>query len=214
MLNEIIEIPPMVAHQYLIPGDQGYLLVDTGLPDNYTYLISFLKKKNISLDSIRLVIITHADADHFGSLSKLESDYPDMISSTSQMEADAIVLGQSSRELKHSNKLKELASHLLRPFLAVAPARIDHILSIGEILPYLGGLEVLDTSGHTPGHISLWSKATKTLFSGDSIRISRRLLSPSSGSNTWDEEKAQISFDRQLSLQPDHIYGGHGIWHR
>lgn len=214
MLNEIVEIPPVVAHQYLVSGDQGYLLIDTGLPNNYTHLISFLNQKNISLNSIEMVVITHADADHYGSLPKLKNEYPSLISSSSQIEAAAISIGKSSREVRNTNKIKGFASLLLRPILQVEPTRIDRILLVGEELPYLGGLEVLETSGHTPGHISLWSESTRTLFSGDSIRISGRHLSPSAGSNTWNEEKARISFEKQLSLQPDRIFGGHGTWQR
>ena len=42
-------------------------------------------------------------------------------------------------------------------------------LSDGQILPVLGGLRVIETLGHTPGHISLFAPSAGILFCGDSI---------------------------------------------
>jgi glyoxylase-like metal-dependent hydrolase (beta-lactamase superfamily II) len=213
-MNEIFEIPPIVSHQYLVSGVSGYLLIDTGLPNNFEHLRTFLQGKKLSFADIEMIVITHADGDHFGCLSRIQKEYPSLISASSQLEADAISIGKSSRELKSKYLFKRILTNIISPLFSTDPARIERILTIGEELPYLGGLEIIDSLGHTPGHISLWSKSTRTLFSGDSIRINHNKLSPSSGDNTWDEELSRISFDKQLSLQPDRIYGGHGTWHR
>lgn len=213
-MNEIIEIPPIVSHQYLVSGVNGYLLIDTGLPNNFEHLRKFLQGNKLSFTDIEMVVITHADGDHFGCLSRIQKEFPSLISATSKFEADAITAGKSSRELKRTKPVFRILTSIISPLFSTDPARIERILTIGEELPYLGGLEIIDTLGHTPGHISLWSKSTRTLFSGDSIRINKNKLSPSTGDNTWDEELSRISFDKQLSLQPDRIYGGHGTWHR
>jgi glyoxylase-like metal-dependent hydrolase (beta-lactamase superfamily II) len=39
----------------------------------------------------------------------------------------------------------------------------------GDVLPVAGGLRVLHTPGHTPGHVALLHEATGTLVTGDSI---------------------------------------------
>ncbi|MHC1741053.1 MAG: MBL fold metallo-hydrolase [Anaerolineaceae bacterium] len=189
MTNNVIQIPSSISRQYLVEGSSGYLLIDTGLSNNYTHLIKFLDKSKIPLNSIELVVITHADGDHFGCLSILQKDMPSMISAASTIEAEAIRQGESSREL-HPSALAKVLISLLSPMFKANPARIDRILTFGEELPYLGGLEILDTNGHTPNHISLWSQSTRTLFSGDSIRINGNNLSPSIGANTWNPENA------------------------
>ena len=214
MSTSVIVIPPIVSHQYLIKGMNGYLLIDTGLSINYAHLLRSLRSNNISPKSIEMVVITHADGDHSGSLARLQSLLSSSLTSAaSQIEAEAIYKGQSSRLISPDFFLKPYYAITERLFSA-QPATIDRVLHIGEELPYLGGLIVLDSSGHTPGHISLWSKSTRVLFCGDSIKVKGSLLSPSTGANTWNLEKAKISFEKQVVLQPDHIYAGHGIWHR
>ena len=198
MNNNVIQVPPSVSRQYLIEGTQGYLLIDTGLSNNYTHLINFMHKSKISLTDIELVVITHADGDHYGCLSLLQRQSFAFVTAASQIEAAAIQKGVSSRELKPKGAAKFFFP-LIKPLFKVSPSRIDRILTIGEEFPYLGRLEILDTPGHTPGHISLWSESTRTLFCGDSIRIHGSLLPPSKGSNTWDEEKACVSFEKQLA---------------
>lgn len=45
-------------------------------------------------------------------------------------------------------------------------------LSDKEVIPVYGGIEVIDTSGHMPGHISLYLKEEKILITGDALDIS------------------------------------------
>ena len=40
-----------------------------------------------------------------------------------------------------------------------------------EELPYCGGITVINTPGHTPGHISLYHKASKTLIAADAMVV-------------------------------------------
>ena len=46
---------------------------------------------------------------------------------------------------------------------------IDRSLNGGEVFPVAGGLVVINTPGHTPGSISLFSPDYKILFAGDLI---------------------------------------------
>jgi glyoxylase-like metal-dependent hydrolase (beta-lactamase superfamily II) len=140
-------------------------------------------------------------------------NHPEIVSCASEIEARSIERGESSRELR-AKGFRKLLFSLASSMFSSPPAKIHRILAVGEEFPYLGCLEILDTRGHTPGHISLWSSTTRTLFSGDSIRIDGNSLSPSRGANTWDAELAVKSFDLQMDLHPDRIYGGHGVWKR
>ena len=213
MLDDVQALHDSISRQYLVRGINGYLLIDTGLQNNYTKLLKCLTQSGIDKIKLELTIITHADGDHFGCLAQLMDAFPAMITASSAVEAAAINKGESSRPLK-AKGIKKLLYALLAPLFGCKPAEIHRSLHTGEVFPYLGGLEVLDTKGHTPEHISLWSKSTRTLFSGDSIVINGRTLSPSAGSNTWDLELAKSAFLIQMDLKPDRIYGGHGIWKR
>lgn len=213
MNTEVLQVPPTVSHQYLIAGKNGFLLIDTGLSNNYTHLIKYLQAHKIALTSLEMAVITHADGDHFGCLAALQQSSPSLVGVASKIEAEAIRRGESSRPMKPRG-VRKVFTRLIAPLFLSKPARIDRILSEGDFLPFLGELEVIDTLGHTPGHISLWSASTRTLFAGDSIKIKLNTLLPSSGANTWDEALAVQSFEKQIALKPDRIYAGHGVWLR
>ena len=90
------------------------------------------------------------------------------------------------------------------------PVQVDEILTDGQVLPVLGGLQVLSTPGHTPGHISLYSPSTGVLFVGDSIVSRDYGLIGSVPANTWNQEKAAESVRKQTALKPRIVCSGHG----
>lgn len=56
---------------------------------------------------------------------------------------------------------------------------IDKTVEDGEVLPYCGGITVIFTPGHTPGHICLYLNESKTLISGDALNvIDHQLVGP------------------------------------
>jgi glyoxylase-like metal-dependent hydrolase (beta-lactamase superfamily II) len=88
---------------------------------------------------------------------------------------------------------------------------VDDILTDGQVLPVLGGLRVIKTSGHTPGHISLYLEAAKTLFSGDSIVSDKDgTLLASRKPVTWDRTKASAAVRKQAGLGVQVVCPGHG----
>ena len=95
-------------------------------------------------------------------------------------------------------------------FMKAAPVCADEILSEGQILPVLGGLRVVETSGHTPGHISLFSPTIGILFTGDSIVSRKEGLVRSLQHLTWDEAKADESARKQAALGARIVCSGHG----
>ncbi|MCK9911855.1 hypothetical protein MXD81_22055, partial [Microbacteriaceae bacterium K1510] len=50
-------------------------------------------------------------------------------------------------------------------------AKVDRVLTDGEELPYCGGIRVIFTPGHTPGHISLYLQQSKTLVAADAMIV-------------------------------------------
>ena len=108
--------------------------------------------------------------------------------------------------------LARIAFALAGLLIRSEPASVDEALLPGARLPLLDGLDVLDTSGHTPGHLSFYSASTGVLFAGDSIVIHGQALGPSVGANTWDVERARRALDMQEALRPSFICAGHGYW--
>ena len=202
-------IKGIASRQYLIRDIDEFTLIDAGLRMDAKKIIKFLDKHIHPPRQLNQILITHADGDHFGAVNSILQKYPGTKIRASGIECEAIQKGVSSREIKAKGCLGiifKLGSSLFRS---------DPTSCVGDLepdleLPILGGLRVLDTSGHTPGHRSFFLIEHKVLFAGDSILVHGENLVPSSGANTWDLGKAKKAFEDQLELDPDIIAGGHG----
>jgi glyoxylase-like metal-dependent hydrolase (beta-lactamase superfamily II) len=46
---------------------------------------------------------------------------------------------------------------------------VDQTVNDGDMIEAFGGLQVIATPGHSPGHVSFWQPERKILFVGDTI---------------------------------------------
>jgi glyoxylase-like metal-dependent hydrolase (beta-lactamase superfamily II) len=84
----------------------------------------------------------------------------------------------------------------------------------GEVLPILGGLEVVHTPGHTPGSICLYARAHRLLIVGDVLQVIRGRISLPSHLFTEDMPAARRSIARLAELDVDTICFAHfPDWH-
>jgi hydroxyacylglutathione hydrolase len=60
------------SNVYLVPGEKGYLLIDTGNPGRFRSFKKLLLKENITPEEITLILITHVHHDHVGNLRKIK----------------------------------------------------------------------------------------------------------------------------------------------
>jgi glyoxylase-like metal-dependent hydrolase (beta-lactamase superfamily II) len=199
-------------YQYLIVEPDSLVLIDTGFMGNQKRIINNINTIGLGPNDITMILITHSDGDHYGALSALEEVTKSRVGA-SAIEAEAIRAGAVSREMKATGLQKTFFS-LFSKIIARSSknARVDDILVPGQVLPFLGGLRILDTTGHTPGHLSFYSECEGRLFAGDSIVLKNSKPVPSSGSICWDEDKARRSFDIQMELNPKLICAGHGLY--
>lgn len=51
---------------YLIKANDGWLMIDTGFPDTFSLLLQLLNQKDICVNEINYLIITHFHPDHAG----------------------------------------------------------------------------------------------------------------------------------------------------
>ncbi|MCM3617659.1 MBL fold metallo-hydrolase [Sutcliffiella horikoshii] len=58
---------------YLVMGDNGYTLIDSGKEEHFDYLETSLAEINLKKDEIFAFIATHGHKDHIGGLSFLEN---------------------------------------------------------------------------------------------------------------------------------------------
>ena len=206
----VYRIQQTFVNLYLVVGPDGLLLVDSGLKGSRPRILRAIQEAGKALPDLKTIVITHADGDHFGGLYELQQ-VTRATAYAAPIEAEAIRRGASSRALTPGGLQKALF-RLSAPLFKSQPARIDAPLAEGQVFNVLGGLRVLATPGHTPGHTSLFSPSSGVLFAGDSIRVVDGTPRPSGAGNTWNQVKADESFQLQMALKPTLILAGHGVW--
>jgi glyoxylase-like metal-dependent hydrolase (beta-lactamase superfamily II) len=200
-------IPWVFGHAYILTEADGMTLIDTGFPYSAAWILSYITWLGRQPEDLKRIIVTHADIDHAGCLGPLRSATGARLA-TSPVEAEAIGRGETSRRVGGAGRLRGVIG-IAASVVKAAPARVDELLADGDEMPILGGLRVINTPGHTPGHISLWSPSRKILFPGDSFAIRFNHFKPYQGWNVWDMEESIASFRRQADLRAELVCGGH-----
>lgn len=56
---------------YLIPANDGWLMIDSGLPDTFSQILQLLNQNHIAVNEINYLIITHYHPGHAGLTQRL-----------------------------------------------------------------------------------------------------------------------------------------------
>jgi glyoxylase-like metal-dependent hydrolase (beta-lactamase superfamily II) len=86
---------------------------------------------------------------------------------------------------------------------------VDRRFVPGERVPLHGGIESVDTHGHTAGHVSLFLPGERVLLAGDALN-NRDGLSGSAPEHTADASEARAAVTTLAALHPESIVFGHG----
>jgi glyoxylase-like metal-dependent hydrolase (beta-lactamase superfamily II) len=151
---------------YVILEADGLTLIDTGIPGSDKKVVAYLERIGRSLRDVRRIVLTHQHPDHIGNLATL------VAASGAETFADPLdtpaIDGTGPRELPTSPIMRFMMQTLF--IRRIKPVTIQRQVREGETLPVLasdGGLQVIETHGHTVGHISLYLPGRRLLFVGD-----------------------------------------------
>ena len=161
-----IHLVPGYSRSYIIDGDQGVTLIDTGLPNRQGSIIDTLAAIGRSMADVRAIAVTHSHADHVGGAAALkqETDAP-LFAST--LDAPAIRGEEPAPPPPFLDRVP-----FLKPLMRITPKSdsvgVDGLVGEGQSAGLPDDLSVIDTPGHTPGHVSfLLDRAGGVLFVGD-----------------------------------------------
>lgn len=206
--ENVHQIPEVHCNTYLIVEADGLTLIDAGLPGSSGKILAYMAGLGRAPRDLKRILITHADSDHVGGLRAIQKA-SGARTYASQLEAGAMAEGRSSRPTKLPDSTPFLRK-LKRFFFRPRPFKVDEILADGQVLPILGGLRVIDTAGHCPGHISLFASAKGILFCGDSMVTEGDKILGSRPIYTWDATMAQEAVKKQAALGARILCSGHG----
>jgi glyoxylase-like metal-dependent hydrolase (beta-lactamase superfamily II) len=205
-------------HPVILKSDTEMVLVDCGTPGSVSKIKENALTKDVNIDDLTKVVITHQDLDHIGSLAELKRKYPGVQILADIKERPYIngekefVKLQKLRETYDSLSecQKEMITALQQSYSSYEPVEIDGILHDHDIFSWCGSVEIVSTPGHTEGHICLYLYEFKTLIAGDALFVQNGELVISMPMYTLDFEQAKQSVRKLLDYDIKEIICYHG----
>src|SRR5215218_9512372 len=151
----------------ILDDDNGNTLIDAGLPGQEEAIGAALGDAGgIGVRDLRRIIFTHQDLDHIGSGAALVRQSGARVFAHP---ADAPYIEGELRPLKVTPEMLQRRPQMREVLERLEPVGIDEYLEDGSRLELAGGLRVIFTPGHTPGHLSLYLERLKVLIAGDAL---------------------------------------------
>lgn len=194
------------------------ILVDCGYSSFLTKLEDAAYEKGIDFSKLTKVIITHHDHDHMGSLAEIKRKYPFIQVISSEKDAPFISGKLKSLRLEQAEIMQsklpldqQESGKLFQEILkSVENEEVDLTVKDGDFFPWCGGIEIVETPGHMPGHISIYIKKHKALISGDALAIENGKLEIAAPQFTFDMNEAKKSVSKLLNYDIETVICYHG----
>lgn len=201
-------------------GDRQWVLIDTGLPVTIGMIRRAARERFGEGSRPAAIIMTHGHFDHVGGLEKLAEEW-DVPVYAHKLEQPYL---NGSMAYPPPDPLVGGLMALSSPLLPRGPVNVGHRLRVlldDHTVPFMLGWKWLHTPGHTPGHVSLWRDADRTLISGDAVITTRQesvyavaVQTPEMHGPpqyfTPDWPAAAASSRVLAKLEPELIVSGHG----
>ncbi len=195
------------VNAYVIRG-RRHVLVDTGFPGMAETLLRELKKRDIAVGDISLILLTHGHPDHAGSAAALRKHLN-------------VPVAIHTREAEWMRSGHTHLPHPIRPFGYVVkaitkpnidPFEPDVLLEEGMDLTYYGiEGQIIHTPGHSPGSVSFLHPDGECI-AGDVLAGSLwRSNQPLYPFLAEDVPLLHHSINRLLDSRVQRLYFGHGL---
>jgi glyoxylase-like metal-dependent hydrolase (beta-lactamase superfamily II) len=189
--------PPYAINVYLA----GDVLIDAGTRHAAGRILRQLAGRDVELHAL-----THAHGDHQGSSHEvcLKLGIPLWCGA---LDAPAVEDGRIRERMP-----PQLINSLVGQVFPGPPHPVARRLHEGDMV---GDFEVLDTPGHSAGHVSFWRESDRTLICGDVFTNIDTLtglpgLHEPKSFFTPDPERNRQSMRRLSELEPQLVCFGHG----
>jgi glyoxylase-like metal-dependent hydrolase (beta-lactamase superfamily II) len=202
---------PEVIATAVLHGSAGVALIDPGPSTTVEGLKQSLRRKGISLDDVRQILLTHIHLDHAGATGSLVRENPRIDVFVHERGAPHMI--EPSKLLASAGRLYGADMNRLWGDFLPVPADRVRILK-GEERITAGGreLEVAYTPGHASHHVAYFDPSSRVAFVGDTAGIrrpDRDYIMPPTPPPDIDLDAWRVSEDRILSWDPDTLFLTH-----
>jgi len=202
-------------------GDRRWVLIDAGVPGMAGRIRSAAAERFGENARPAAIVLTHGHFDHVGSLKSLAEawDVP--------IYAHELELPYLDGRSAYPPPDPSVGGGLMALFSKLYPkGPIDvgqwlQTLPADGSVPFMQGWRWIHTPGHTPGHVSLWREADRTLVVGDAFITTRQESAVAAATQlpevhgppmyyTPDWESSRSSVQQLAQLEPELVVTGHG----
>jgi glyoxylase-like metal-dependent hydrolase (beta-lactamase superfamily II) len=206
--------PSYLTCSYLVRTPRGTVLVDAGMDSSGADIHRGLNKMDSTPASITSVLLTHWHNDHAAGARAIQEEtnalaycHRDDVPQLTRETARLGLVGKISDMIPEWG-LFVLFKGLLgeaTPRAVLEPQTVEDGNIIDEYF------EVVETPGHTPGHLSFYYRPEKILFAGDALAVVDNDVHFMARAVTPDVERARQSMRRCLTMDINVLCPGHRV---
>ena len=155
---------------YLLPGPEGWTLVETGPSTCRDALLGGVARAGVAANEVGRVFVTHIHLDHAGGMGAVVGAFPKATFYAHELGVPHLV--DPSRLVASARRAWGPASDSLWGAIAPVPAGRIVALRGGERFPVeRGELEVIATPGHARHHLAFYDSRLRGVFTGDGAGV-------------------------------------------
>jgi glyoxylase-like metal-dependent hydrolase (beta-lactamase superfamily II) len=185
---------------YALQDADGLTIVDTSINNAADKILAQLQQAGHAATDVKRILITHAHPDHIGGLPKVQQ----------ATGAEVWCHALEKPVIEGKQPIPRRPTGIRPPDMKITPTPVSRTLNENEMLPILGGLQVIFTPGHAPGHISFWQPERRMLITGDVIFYMLNRMTQPFAPLTVDAEENKRSIKKLVALKPESLLFGHG----
>ncbi len=164
----VFRIPTMrdFINSFAFVDDDGQVtLVDCGLRKAPPRIVAGLAAIGKHPSDVTRIVLTHAHLDHAGGAREMVGATGVAGVDVHEADAEFVLVGHNPPTAQTTaGRLMNRLPGGTFDSVAVATELVD-----GQVIDVAGGVRVVHTPGHTPGHVSLLHEASGVLVTGDAI---------------------------------------------
>jgi len=155
---------------YLVPGEQGWNLIETGPSTCREALLGGISRAGVSPGEVHRVFVTHIHLDHAGGMGAVVESFPNATFYAHELGVPHLV--DPSRLVASARRAWGAAADPLWGTIIPVPTSRIVALRGGERFPVQGGeLSVLATPGHAKHHLAFFDSGVRAVFTGDGAGV-------------------------------------------